>query len=508
MKISVVIATHNRTELLQKCLTAVFSQTQPAYEVIVVDDASTKNVKEIMQQQFPHAIFLRQDSKTGPAAARNRGSNFAHGDILAFTDDDCEPSPTWLQEIKNGFETYPDVIAISGIQEAPPEVLHHNKYAQYEKFVTQEIYQVGESAVKGTPAPGGTNNLAVPKESFLQIGGFDEFFPVAAGEDTDLLNRLCDFGEQTINLPITVQHNQSYTHNSWRNQQFRRGIGAAYFHHKQGDIRPEQKEYLRLIASPILLVINIFRYRSLSNAYLHTLAGYLQTRGRLAGRETLRNSGNQKFWASAPSPTKLKYIDEYASGNTVLDIGAGFGHYSKHLKKKGFDVTSIDIEKNCPPFTPFVLASLDQLPFKGQFDTVICFDVLEHEKNESKALVELSRVTATRLLLSVPNGDNALLTPYNLTFKHFTDKTHWREYTLEELKMKLESVGFNIVEIKREGSVDPSFLAEFVPTRLLKKLTRIGIKFLVKINLLKNERLLADIYVVAEPHEKIYPSTK
>jgi SAM-dependent methyltransferase len=194
----------------------------------------------------------------------------------------------------------------------------------------------------------------------------------------------------------------------------------------------------------------------------------------------------------------MSYLN-YAAGNTALDIGAGAGFYGTALQTRGFEVTGVDLmERSDLPY-PVVQGALHDLSHIQAADTVLAFDVLEHEPNEAAALRELRRLTKKRLLLSVPNGDRTLLTSYNLTYKHHTDKTHMREYTEAELRGKLELAGFRILIMAHEGPVKASFLAEFVRPKALRVPVRWLLKALQRVKLLHNDRLMADLYVVAEP---------
>lgn len=205
-------------------------------------------------------------------------------------------------------------------------------------------------------------------------------------------------------------------------------------------------------------------------------------------------------WQQSPSPIKIKYLS-YAQGKTALDIGAGMGFYAKALRQRGFHVTGVDLFPSKHHRNWVVQSRITDLPFGVPFDTVMAFDVLEHEPNELPALLELRRLTAQRLILSVPNADHTKLASYNLTYKHHTDKTHQREYLLDELEQKLKRVGFDILKIQKEGPVHPAFFSEFVPGSVLKVLTRISIKILHRMHLLYNPDLMADIYVVAKPRD-------
>jgi 2-polyprenyl-3-methyl-5-hydroxy-6-metoxy-1,4-benzoquinol methylase len=207
------------------------------------------------------------------------------------------------------------------------------------------------------------------------------------------------------------------------------------------------------------------------------------------------------WWQHIASPIKLRYLQKFALGKTALDLGTGAGHYAHALIAQGFSVIGLDLEPRLNLPYPTIQARLNAIPLNESFDTVLAFDILEHEADEAAALAEIRRITKKRLLLSVPNADDSLLTPYNLTYKHHIDKTHQREYEINELRQKLTQAGFHIIAIHKEGRVSPAVLSEFVSIGFLRRLTRVLLKGLAKLKILKSHQLLADIYVVAEPVE-------
>lgn len=97
-KISVIIPFFGRTDQLHMCLSALDAQTIPSeeFEVIVVDNGSPHDLRAL-QQRFPTVRWLYEE-RHGSFAARNRGIETATGHLLAFTDSDCLPTPTWLHE--------------------------------------------------------------------------------------------------------------------------------------------------------------------------------------------------------------------------------------------------------------------------------------------------------------------------------------------------------------------------------------------------------------------------
>lgn len=93
-KVSVVIPTYNRRDLLLRSIDSVLAQTLRVEEIIVVDDGSTDGTGEALKVRFGSAItYLRQDN-AGVSAARNRGLAIAQGEYLSLLDSDDE----WLPE--------------------------------------------------------------------------------------------------------------------------------------------------------------------------------------------------------------------------------------------------------------------------------------------------------------------------------------------------------------------------------------------------------------------------
>jgi GT2 family glycosyltransferase len=234
MLISVVVPTYNRATTLARCLDGLAAQTYAEREIIVVDDGGSESAAEVVSL-FPAMRLVRQ-THAGPAAARNRGIEAAAGEIVAFTDDDCLPPSDWLVRLAEGFCRHPEVAGVGGLLLAPKELRKANPLARFEAYVTQVRHAAGEREILGgfdCPS-GGTNNMAYRREALSAVGGFDESFRYAAGEDADLKLRLAQNGALFLYLPVAVTHLQSYTWPTFRQQQFIRGKGRAQFDHKWG----------------------------------------------------------------------------------------------------------------------------------------------------------------------------------------------------------------------------------------------------------------------------------
>ena len=172
---SVIIPTYHRNDLLAKCLNCLAPgiQTLPVdrYEVIVTDDGSESTAEGMIRERYPWAKWV-VGSRRGPAANRNSGTKFARSEWLAFTDDDCLPSSSWLS-------------AFAGAIAAGIHV--------YEGRTTCEAGI--DSPLKHAPIDltGGylwSCNMMIRASLFRDLGGFDEAFPYPHMEDVDLRERI------------------------------------------------------------------------------------------------------------------------------------------------------------------------------------------------------------------------------------------------------------------------------------------------------------------------------
>jgi glycosyltransferase involved in cell wall biosynthesis len=111
--ISIVIPLYNGALLIERCLNSVFNQTRDYnLEVIVVDDGSTDNSLEVLED-YPQPLIILKQANQGPAAARNIGIEKATGKYLAFLDADDYWEPTFLKETVSFLENRQEAIAVS-----------------------------------------------------------------------------------------------------------------------------------------------------------------------------------------------------------------------------------------------------------------------------------------------------------------------------------------------------------------------------------------------------------
>ena len=176
------------------------------YEVIVVDDASDHDTAAVAGE-FTGDVDLRvlhQDHNQGPASARNRGAHAARGDYLLFLDDDCIPCRDWLAAIDRRVADLPQAAIGGTSRNGLSESLCSEAQQMLLDFLFAHFNRDPEHAHFCA-----TNNLAVPRAGFLEIGGFDTSFRQAAGEDREFCERWLRSGAQLAvvsDAPVYHQH--------------------------------------------------------------------------------------------------------------------------------------------------------------------------------------------------------------------------------------------------------------------------------------------------------------
>src|SRR6185312_16600680 len=104
---SLIISTRNRAASLGKCLAAISQlRTHGDWELVIVDNAATDDTAAVIREfkrQAPMAVLATYEAKPGLGRARNRGLSVARGNIVGFTDDDCYPTPDYIDDILDIF---------------------------------------------------------------------------------------------------------------------------------------------------------------------------------------------------------------------------------------------------------------------------------------------------------------------------------------------------------------------------------------------------------------------
>ena len=180
---------HGRPRVAQ-LVTALKALNPSAQQYILVDDGSSDNSFQqfcLACEEDERFLVLTQPNR-GPAAARNRGIQAAVGEWVAFTDDDCIPSPGWLGELWKCRQQNPEAQAVFGCIRATGSKSYFSHYV--------------ENSGEGHQ----TANAMYRREALHQVGGFDERFRTPYLEDTDLFLSIQALGPSVFAELALVEH--------------------------------------------------------------------------------------------------------------------------------------------------------------------------------------------------------------------------------------------------------------------------------------------------------------
>jgi len=191
---SVIVPAYNANLTLESCLNALLNQSISNYEVIVVNDGSDDQTEDIAKK-FP-VVYIKQPNK-GPASARNNGAKKASGHIILFTDADCIPSRTWIEEMVKPIKQK-RAAAVKGAYKTSQKSI----VALFAQIEFEERFEMLKQVDNIDMVD--TYSAAFDKKIFWQMGGFDESFPTANNEDTELSYKLSSKGYKMIFNPEAI----------------------------------------------------------------------------------------------------------------------------------------------------------------------------------------------------------------------------------------------------------------------------------------------------------------
>lgn len=229
-QLSIVIPTFQRERQLAACLDALAATMDEDVrcEVIVVDDGSSAPPHAVVTAAAARLpIRLLCQPHRGPAAARNAGAAVAGGSCFAFLDDDCLPAHDWQTALVGRLASDPTA-AVAG---RTVNVRSPGLCAETSQYIVDALHR-HHLRQDGTTSFGTSNNLALPAAAFHAVGGFDEGFTLAAGEDRDLCARLDEHGVRLAYAEdVVVYHDHDLSLGDFVRQQFHYGAGA-YVHRR------------------------------------------------------------------------------------------------------------------------------------------------------------------------------------------------------------------------------------------------------------------------------------
>ncbi|MEA2399828.1 MAG: hypothetical protein QOK00_231 [Thermoleophilaceae bacterium] len=225
---TVVVPTRRRPQQLARCVAALEALDYPRdlLEILVIDD----------------------EAGAGPSTARNRGLASAQGEVVAFTDDDCEPAADWLRLLAEAWMLDPE----RGYGGTVSNALENDLAAE----VAQRIILAGYRHLN---RPGDarfltSNNLLLPTAALRELGGFEP--SLRTSEDRDLCDRWRLVGRRLDQVPeAVVRHRHAGGPREFWRQHVAYARGSRRYHvlHRErtGSLpRFEPSFYARLLLRP------------------------------------------------------------------------------------------------------------------------------------------------------------------------------------------------------------------------------------------------------------------
>lgn len=255
MRLSAIICTRNRPDLIGRAVASVLTNDYPTFELIVVDQSDSDATARVLAPLRAVHRNLRylHTTRVGLSAAYNTAIAESRGEVLAFTDDDCVAPRDWLRRIGTTFAREPDVDLVYG-QVITAAELRGQAGVVPELWIRtpRRISRRDGFIIYGMGA-----NFAARRRLFEIVGGFDEALggggPLRSSQDFDLQYRVYRAGLVTLLAPeIVVTHYGWRSPEDWPKTLLAYGVGNGGFFMKH--VRCRDLFALRLLLGDLIHV--------------------------------------------------------------------------------------------------------------------------------------------------------------------------------------------------------------------------------------------------------------
>ena len=188
-RVSVIVVSYNTRDLLRECIASI----EPVHDVIVVDNASSDGSAEMVAEEFPGAVVIRNERNLGFGAANNRGMDAASGDLILLLNSDAQAMPGAIEVLANAM--------VEGVAAVGGKLLHPDGRMQESAagslslwaVLCEQLYleRVFHAYWRSSALPEGGEVEQVMGACLMMRPGtrFDERFFLYC-EDTELCHRL------------------------------------------------------------------------------------------------------------------------------------------------------------------------------------------------------------------------------------------------------------------------------------------------------------------------------
>ncbi len=207
--VSAVVCTRNRPQALRRCLQALRQQSYSRAEIIVIDNGDEEETATVAREYGARYVL---EARPGVRFARNRAVREARGEVIAFTDDDCEPHPRWLASLAEEFATHPRLGCCTGpvlpseLQTPSQELMERR--GGFSRGFERRLFTESSDAHRLPSYPlqawmfGTGGNMAFRRNVLELLNGFDDVLPTA--EDLDIFYRVLHAGFELLYEPAAV----------------------------------------------------------------------------------------------------------------------------------------------------------------------------------------------------------------------------------------------------------------------------------------------------------------
>ncbi|WDZ83526.1 glycosyltransferase family 2 protein [Micromonospora cathayae] len=196
--VAVIVPNYNKAKTLRACLDAIYAQTHPPTDVIVVDDQSTDHSPTITHD-YP-CTLITQPVNAGPAAARNTGARHTTAPLLFFVDSDTAPHPDAIANALHTLHTTPGTGMVQGIYH--PHPLYDDGPVEAYRVAFEHFWR---KRSVGRPRAATLFAAAlIPRTVFEETGGFDE--TLRTGEDAEFGTRLPERYRLVVTDTVVTRH--------------------------------------------------------------------------------------------------------------------------------------------------------------------------------------------------------------------------------------------------------------------------------------------------------------
>jgi glycosyltransferase involved in cell wall biosynthesis len=206
-KATIAICTRDRPEDLRRCLDALMQLPDDGQEILVIDNCSSTDESKKLVESYGSIRYI-YENRPGLNNARNRALEEARNEIVAFTDDDAIPDPSWLRALLRNFNS-PLVMCVTGMTmpyELETEAQEaFERYSPFGKGFSRKEYSLNTWHPLNTGKIGAGANMAFRKEVQNAVGLFDEALdagtPTESGGDHEYFARLLLSGYTIVYEP-------------------------------------------------------------------------------------------------------------------------------------------------------------------------------------------------------------------------------------------------------------------------------------------------------------------